>query len=312
MEYIVLSFKNAGWFPNNKRGSKDHVYEIDYDEKKKVFFTKKEKRNDIPSYVTPITIHHISNVLHVLFGERPKPSLRTTPIPKIDDIFDLAKNSYLKIDKYQYTNKNGVSFPITEIIKTKKSTHDSHLPEDNFETWVRLRNFLGIHFQFVFDKLKILLDDNNLLNKPLKNVVSLVRKYVYVENNTIKYKSTLLEEIVSFLKEKRKQPIINLFLGFNLDKNGNVVEAKHAMGNAFYPNKITLMGGIEKICWLSGKIIVPIGDNSDFWIKKLNKSKGFAKILDGGIVNIEDIISNINKDYLNGYINVSEISLNIN
>jgi hypothetical protein len=309
MKYLVLSFKNAGWFPNNKRGSKDHTYEVYFDEKKNGFFVKRDNRKNIPSYVEPITIHHVSNMLHVLFGERPKPSLRKTPIPKVDDIFNIAKNSYLKIDNYQYSNNKGDNFPVTEIIKTKKSVHNSHV-DDNFETWVRLRLFLGNDFEYVLSELKQILNDDDLLNKTLKETVVLIKKNILIENNSTIFKNKKLEELILFLKEKRKQPIVNLFVGYNFNKKGDVVEAKHAMGDGTYPNKLTLMGGIEKICRLSGEIIVPI--ENEFWIEKLNKSKGFAKILDGGLVTVKKYTNRINNNLLNSFTKISELTTEIN
>ena len=67
--YLILTFKNAGWFPNN-RGN-DRISDI----------TGNRKRNGSKQYVEPISSFHISNMLHVLLGERPKPSLRKTTVP---------------------------------------------------------------------------------------------------------------------------------------------------------------------------------------------------------------------------------------
>ncbi len=36
----------------------------------------KRQRRDTLFYKEPVTVHQVSNVLHVLFGERPKPSIR--------------------------------------------------------------------------------------------------------------------------------------------------------------------------------------------------------------------------------------------
>ena len=129
MKYLKLGFRDAGFF--RSPDTKDYVLDIDG----------QKKRGTCKRYVSPITSHHISNMLHVLMGERPKASLRKTLIERQEDIFEIANNSYLKIDSFVASNKNGEYYP-GESITTKKTVFNSYWKKPSPIYWKRIENLL--------------------------------------------------------------------------------------------------------------------------------------------------------------------------
>lgn len=304
MKYLILSFNDAGWFPNNKRGTKDRAYDTVIEKNKFNVYT--AQRDELPSFAEPITLYHISNMLHVLFGERPKPSLRKSTIPVVEDIWNMAKIGFIKIYPYTYQQKDGEKKPITEIIKTKKPMHNAHSTND-IATWVRLKAHLGNNFDYVLSLLKTILKRDDIMNQRLLTVIELLKPYIIVDDNTLNYVGAEFNTLITFLRENKKSKLINLFsLGYEVTGQGVIVVRPHGMANASYPNKITLMGGIDNICKLSGEIIIPITD--DYWINRLATSKGFATILDGGVVKVKQLTTRLSEDYISSFIPVETLS----
>jgi len=64
-KYLMLDFKNASLIRCHK-GTKDKIIDPVGDQYK-------TDRSVDMEFVEPITVQQISNMLHVLFGERPKP-----------------------------------------------------------------------------------------------------------------------------------------------------------------------------------------------------------------------------------------------
>ena len=94
MKYLILEFNNAGFFINH-RGTKDKIYDIDGS----------RKRSNQDNFEEPIHVNHISNMIHVLFGERPAPSNRFTFYGRVDYLFEKAQNSFIKIETYLFYNQ---------------------------------------------------------------------------------------------------------------------------------------------------------------------------------------------------------------
>jgi hypothetical protein len=117
MKYLILDFKDAGWFSTPNKYSKDFYNSCG------VYFARK----GLPQYKEPITYHQISGMLHVLLGERPKPSLRSSVIEEIPEILELAKNSYIKITSfYEYETINGNEIVAKESFRERKSVWNSY------------------------------------------------------------------------------------------------------------------------------------------------------------------------------------------
>ena len=119
-KYLVLRFENAGMFTTN-RNTKDYVFKS---RKNGI-----HKRVDVQNFnfQEPITIYQISNLIHVLFGERPVPTFRDVFYKPVDYYFNKAGESFIKIDNYKKYNKNKDIHEYTnEIVQTKKALWNSY------------------------------------------------------------------------------------------------------------------------------------------------------------------------------------------
>ena len=129
-KYLELHFRDAGLFRKHE-DCRDIMFNM----------AGREKRKSVTEFIEPITVHQISNMLHVLFGERPKPINRETEYNKIDYIFEKALASYLLIETYK--TPNGEYYK--ETIQTKKSVHNAWNTV-SYMNWQRVKRLLGNDF----------------------------------------------------------------------------------------------------------------------------------------------------------------------
>jgi len=243
----------------------------------------------------------VSNVIHVLFGERPKPSLREVAFGNVGYYHDKALQSYLKIDSYKRTindkktNEEREEF-IGEMLQTKKVVQDAW-STNFFVYWERVSKMLG---KDMYDEFTSLLSD-------LFQVKDITEKYSFMElreevllrgmvtkeeeKNT---KKTRLDIFFDKLIKNKKSSLVTYFL---YDSRRNEI-------NKAANIKVTVTIGTEKITKISGEIIIPVSDDD---ILKLSNHKGCATILDGGVVFIKGVL-NANELNVSNHTKVSEIS----
>lgn len=272
MKYLKLTFKNSGFF-NVHNGTKDYVVDLNGVRKRKhVVLGKQQKAS--------ISVNQISNMLHVLMGERPSATYRETLISPIKEIFDMANASLIKINnpRYSYldkkTNTNRFYYQ-SELINTRKSAWNSFSKTKDLVYWRRLENILtddgdnSKYIEMVGLFSNILGYD--VTRKPAEDVVCELR-LKHPNNN-----------IVEEFKKKLdgKTPVIRFIEGNYWSSGGN------GDMNLNHRTLLTTNNGIEKIIRLSGEIILPL---EDIYIEKIRNSKSTASLLDGGVVWIEDLI----------------------
>lgn len=302
MYILTLDFKNAGWFYNQKFDDKDFVFDLNGQTNRKSFNKK---------YKEPITVYQISNVLHVLFGERPSASLRQTNIKPIQEIFNIANNSYLKIDNYFVENNGNKQF-FNESLLTRKAVYNSYEKSKAPLYWKRIETYLGQSlFDNFVDVIKNVLNVDDHTKYTFIDTLKLIKKYHLQNPKIIK----LLDD----LKKNKKTPLYNTIIGDTVGVNKKTGEPSQLIWkNEEYVSNtdfnkhpsilLTTNFGISSIIRLYGKIIVPIPD--DKWVTKLKNAPGVATILDGGIVTINDFKSEIyySDADLFGFVKVSDIS----
>jgi len=283
-KFIKLSFQNAKWFPKNSR-TKDFLGTLDSTNKGGLYF-KRTKRAEVENgnFVEAITVHHISNMLHTLIGERPVPSFRKTFYSRDEHVFNLANESYLKIDTPKVTKKvkdEIYEVYVDELIRVNKSADDSWLNPQSVQ-WFKVKKMMGVHFD---DFIRMMNDalGYNVLSEPFERVLNIYNKY-----------GSKLDNILSFLKEKRKMPISNFLTRNTL--NRSEITSHTLLGE-------TIISGIDRVHILSGEILVPYNEG---FVNRIIKNT--TNILDGGYVKIiglfyEDEIYNVND-----FIPVSEIT----
>lgn len=285
-KYLILEFDSGGIFRRfNKEGNnlkfKDFVVDVDgFDDGTK----NKIERDTLPTFREPLTVYQISNVLHVLFGERPVPSLRKSYYNRNEYLFEKAKKSYIKID----TVKDRFGNYPREKFRLKKSVRNSWVKEITI-TWEMIKHYINdnekydIFLGFIFDILGF-----NPMQHTYESLIDYVRELP----------PDKLRKIFDSIKSMKNCD--GLCYGFGIyEKNGDVY-----LGNKDKSKLITrgltknsklhttsarlINFGVVDISKINGSIIVPIS-NEDIEKLKTN-STGTAKILDGGLVWIKSII----------------------
>ena len=280
MKYLKLNFRNAGYFQDSSR-SKDFIFDLGG----------QKKRAEGNRYVAPITAHHISNMLHVLMGERPKASLRQTLIEKQEDIFQIANNSYLKIDSFTALNKtkNEYYYP-RESMTLRKAVWNSFYTTQTLIYWKRIENLLeedlSLQFITLLDKL---FKCDTIMKYSCESALTKLNKE-FLNNKE-------LQEFIILLKAKGKMPLVNAING-QLDASMNMNDR----------TLITTTFGVDYITRISGSIIVPL---DELHLEKIKQNKGTATLLDGGFVYIESLEDggHIDADAFDNYTKVSDISV---
>jgi len=266
MKYLVLNFENAGFFRNH-RGTRDKIYDIDGSRPRKVE----------ENFQEPITIHQISNVLHVLFGERPVPINRYTFYDKVPYLFEKSKDCLLRIDNFV----NDKGFYQREFIQLKKADWNSW-KQEVFMNWNVVRKLLEQeYFEMLTSTLKSVFGPD-IMNYTFNEVKQMIKSSA----------DERLGDMFKVLNENGKSPLYH-----NVYSDDSRINMNHRTYQ-------TNLHGIDYIVRLHGKILVPVSDDD---IKVINANKGFATLLDGGLVTIENLLDS---NFINtsGFIKVSDIS----
>lgn len=269
-KYIILEFRNAGLFRKH-RNTKDKMFDMGV----------RVERKDALEFIEPITSQQISNMLHVLFGKRPKPMNRETMYSADEYLIDKAKKSYLNITTYKDDNGNFYA----ETIKLNKAVHNAWNPV-SYANWNRVEKLLG---EELFNNFMSVIKEVFNLNRE-ETTFNNVRELIL---NT---KDKRLDNIFIKLNKKGKKPLYDSIFG---------VKNEPANINKNPRTKLTVISGLDKVIKLDGQILVPVDDND---VEIIKKNKGCATILDGGVVFIKSVKS-ANLINNNGFTLVGDISL---
>ena len=265
-KYLFLKFENAGFFRTSYK-SKDFICDLNG----------KSNRQDSVQYVEPITAHHISNAFHVLAGERPSPSLRKTLIPRIDEIYNMVQNGYLKIDTNKIPSKYDMEGKYPESTLTlRKGVWNSFSTAPTLINWERVRRLLenDLYNQFI-TLIDRLLNVNARNTYTCNEAVAILREHHLNDEKVV--------DFIKLLDKKGKTPMIDYINGHQKPSKSNPKGAKPTF-NANDRTLITTNFSVDKITRLKGTIIIPV---NDFYIEKIRNNKGIATLLDGGLVWID-------------------------
>lgn len=247
--YLILGFKDAKLFRKHK-ATRDKSYDN--------WSGTSTPRTELMEFVEPIAPSHISNVLHVLLGERPAPQNRTTFYDRIGWIDDLAGNSYLNI-----TNQH------REFIQTKNSAWNTW-SKAVVINWPIIREYLEEHYEWFVNEVNVMLDlDECCTLTPFDDICEQIR--------------TLDKEILTaFEKELRERLLTGIWSYVKKGQTHSLTTKNPKKLRAFMVNN-----GIETVTKLSGEIIIPMDEPL---IEKFRKGKGVCTILDGGFVYVKGLI----------------------
>lgn len=268
-KYLILDFKNAGLIRTN-RNTKDKIIINDRKD------CKTYERLIEDEFDEPITVHQISNLLHVLFGERPVPKNKPVCYNMVDHYFQMALNSFLKINNFTDSKGNYVS----EKIRLNKSSWNAKA--ETKMNWELTRRLLDEHYQIFIDMVKEVFDHT-------PKTITFDELCVLIKDS----KDKRVIVVFDFLKSNGKKCFYNyIFKGIKSEVS------------AIDRIRLTILNGIDDKIVFDGSIIVPVNDDD---LTKLKNSKGCAKILDSGVVLIRGVEHYGVNTY--GYIPVKEISL---
>jgi len=285
-KYLIVQFKNAGFFSYYK--TKDFV----------CIGKERTKRETMLRFKEPITKYQVSNLIHVLFGDRPVPTFREVfykPVPRYQQ---MAEDSYVKIDSY---------------MKPESGKVPAHYPRETFSVRKAVSDAWNTQVTMYWEKLKLLLKKENdenpdWLYEEFLKVVKMVFKFNSIEEVSFENVKTKILKLKNenpaiyekfivplwkLLEENYKKPVeayvLYDFVDINKNKRTINVVAK----------------GVDKITRISGTILIPVDDDD---VEKLRHTSGWATFLDGGYVKIENVADE-NTLSPEGFIKVSDISI---
>lgn len=313
--YLELRFENAKLFrPTSKGGFKANP-------SKTHFLAGPLEDRQSMGYKEPITVNQISNIIHVLFGERPIPSFRFSVSKHNNDYFEKAKNSFLRYDTLNSViDKKGEVKPIKQFISTAKAMGNSNI-KSTYYTWTDIVYYLDIYLgspenmvnfdvmlkEYGLDRVNHTF--NGVLDQIYKsgNVKNLFECLINVNRDGVKIKA-LFNDVLGYYQNKGLLPKSSgktTIMGYTFDSirlcsgaeirsvENNIIGARYSNGIATYEN-------------LCGDILIPITDED---IKIIEKNVGIATLLDGGLVTIKGIIPGLDPLIKKNYIKVGGISL---
>jgi hypothetical protein len=281
-KYLLLQFDSAGLFRRVTQhgynsSSKDFVFDVDGN---------KIDRDSIPSFIEPITPHQVSNMIHVIFNQRPVPTLRKSYYKKNEYYWNKALNSYIKIN----TIKNDFNTFPTEKMRTKKSVNNSW-SKHIILTWELIRYYINDNSKY--DKYTKFLSD--LLNTD-------VTKIPYEELINIVHNQPIdvAKNVYNFIKNLKLCDGLCYAFGLFMSKKGDFnistidktvcIRKSYTENTKLFLNSVRVINsGIADVSKLSGNILVPVNDIDIEFLK--NNSSGTANILDDGFVWIKKIIN---------------------
>lgn len=289
--YLILDFNDAKVFRKIGRdgvnlGSKDiAINGLEY-----------IRRDEVPSFIEPITVHQVSNMLHVLFNERPVPSLRVSNYKRIEYYFNKANESYIKIDTPKILNNalTDVMDYYGESCTLRKALSNSWNPSVTV-SWEIAKRYVGDE-----DKFNQVVELLNTVTGVDVRSLSFVSVRDLVQNLDIESSKLLDSKIVAM---GGIGGMVDYFGTFD-SKSNKYRKPSDSRMTSKPETAIMVNTGIDKVIKLSGKILIPVNDDD---IIKLRSSKGCATILDGGMVTIVGIV-NANDLSIDGFTAVNEIS----
>lgn len=267
----VLQFK----FSSAKLYRSKHSYNNSY---------LKQKYELDTMFVEPITYHQISNMIHVLFNERPVPTKRLGQCSqKINpEYLKIAKtNAYLLIENYYLDKDNNVKYA-KEFTQTAKVEANSYNPKTS-PSWVYLKS-IGKN-----DKLDVVISRLDNFFKKCSIIQS--------TDSIMKHPLYELSEFYNKLSDKNKEVIKELFETPDISKLGfksvyqymiNPLKNSFQLTQGRGDKSILNSNGIEKNLYtFNGKILLYLSETQ--YSRFLEVSSGTAKLLDGGYVVLEKV-----------------------
>jgi len=266
---LIVRFKNAQIFFDPRRSSD-----------KMISGKNKVPRNKAPRINVSegsLDRRHVSNLLHVLAGERPVPTLRESCMKRDEAIFDMASKAMVRVNETTTRETKTVRKAVKDSWNTVTLFY--HLNGKDIKVkggliyHARLRRYLGESLYNLF--LQTLQDISGCKDPQLDFSAQEAIEYL---NSHSQYDKRVIK-LITECKKQGRATIANF-----LEPDGNVASITIHQGSGCKLNTLVVNAGIEKIRSLTGTIYVPI--ESDEALQRFRKAGGVATFLEGGFAYI--------------------------
>lgn len=276
---LYLEFRNAG-LPQKGRDLPD-IIEFNGNRS-----PRSEKYLDVP--VGTLHANHIANVLRVLKGKRPVPSMRKHFFSESGDELQKAKSAYVSMgDMFINKKKDGEPVYAVESMTTRKSVDNSYNTgaktlysvdgEDRFlETrlsWHIVSRILGSKMSGFIR----VINDSQGPATTLSPISDLIGK---LQSNPC----PKISEYIS--KCDVPMSLRQVFCGQAGLANANAIRQGSGFGNKKHMHILMVPNSVEKFSRLSGTIAIPVSDED---LEDIKNGPGTATLLDGGFVFIREV-----------------------
>lgn len=298
-KYLIMNFRNARLFRKFNHETKKNIKSKD---RSYCNFINPKKsspmmRHNIPAYIEPITIYQISNMIHVLFNERPVPKNRKVFYPRNEYYFDKAKETFLRIDTpkiRKFKDRDDYYYETQHKKKVMVNSWNQNIVPN----WEIVKRYIDNDEMFgnFITKLNGILNIN-VLEIPFHKIIDPIRKL----------QMDVLVDLYNFVFENMdKRTLVVYVFGINeITKKGVLTKPNYSMITQNLNYGLTVNNGIDTVLNLDGQIAIPM--TKDDIHKFKTDSKGFSKLLDGGLVWVDSLIS-IDEFNNFGFTKVGDIS----
>lgn len=294
MKMVHIRFENARLFPQCKGTPKNWVFSP-----KKGKYVHQEI--GAKNFDNPITVNIVANVMRVLTGDIPVPTLKPNNIGKNPIFEKLASNAFVRYDAERIdktgrpmftecmnTNKSHVKNSESTVIQEfelfngttyeAKGHYDWHMFEQTFS------NDNPINKESLLSFISEIIDVENVRELTFREVVYRLSEYWHTEDFENKVKAFFDEKYTT-------NAIIDpwSYILFGCVWSKGVISREVPTGsNGSYAGKTPLLysKGIATAMYVSGDIYCPVTDEM---IECLSENMGTATILDGGIAYVTEI-----------------------
>ena len=294
---VVIDFNDAKLFTFPEKSKNPQFYNCPETGKCVKVDRLEKKGNTAPRVnvgVGTIHVNHVSNLLHVLMGERPVPSYRVynkSFLKRDDTIYGYAKGCRVRIDNVisKVDSKTGEvvkAYP-TELMTTQKTVLDSFMPSgktfkcgkedkpiksDNL-TWDRLSVYLGDDLYLSLHNIMVDKEGKEYYKKPFQDVFE--KHFGCAE----------FKKFGALCKQSKRTEAFNLFTG-SMQQKGFWSDTGYDGENKLkYINNI--QSAPEVVSRVSGRIFVPVDDDGR---NRILSGSGIASLLEGGVAVVSDVV----------------------
>jgi hypothetical protein len=270
---IIISFRNASVF-RNRRGSGD----------KALVDGQFVKRQDAPAIEIPegeLDARHVANMLHVLMGERPVPSLRgswATPDP---EIVSAAGGARFRIEEIASQETKNCRKAVADSWQTSRIRYRLKKGDTEVKGGLlypaRLRRYLGDELYSEF----LALSDHFARLDGESNPTTHRRIEILSRHG----ESSEVRDFAAKCKSRQRTDLFNL-----ISPEGNSESiCLHQFRRDSWWNMLLVPSAPETVSRYNGTILVPAA-SPDF-IERLNNGTGVATFLEGGFASLRGVES---------------------